>query len=220
MKNLLALLGSFCLLFIACDSECNGCESLLFEANVVVVDISGKPIVGKKVFVTGRATANLVTDKNGRIKFNDVWSTSNFGSSWKLFLEESDSLRSINYLEPTNFNNENEKFTINDTIKVDSLKLITVRLRSSKTTLTNLYLSAFVDKSGVYNAIIQPTKRDFIRFNNKIPKSQLDTTIQFKAYSKMGFTIQGGVGFNAVDNSGKTIFVKDFEKRDSFLIEL
>ena len=83
-----------------------------------------------------------------------------------------------------------------------------------------MYLSAFVDKSGVYNAIIQPTKRDFIRFNNKIPKSQLDTTIQFKAYSKMGFTIQGGVGFNAVDNSGKTIFVKDFEKRDSFLIEL
>jgi hypothetical protein len=219
MKIQLVIIAILSLLIESCTCECCSCEGALFEANVVVVDMDGKPMVGKKIDISP-AYGIFRTDKNGFLKFSSKWSADSY-FSWKLSVADSSDFKAVNFLESlTSYTPENEKLTINDTIRIDALKRITIRLKTSKSNVDEMYLSvlrdSYLESSG---KVSKAVKRDFLTLT-KSKLSQLDTTIQVEVYSKAAFKIQSSVRFkNPFSGISRDTVFKDFEKRDSVLFE-
>jgi hypothetical protein len=178
-----------------------------------------KPIVGKKININA-ANGIFRTDKNGFLKFSSKWSADSY-SAWKLSVEDSSDFRAINYLEsPISYTPENEKVTITDTIRIDVLKPITIRLKTSSNNADRIFLSVtHKPNSTSYGQVVQVVKRDFLTFN-KSASPQLDTTIQVNVYSKAALYIQSGMTFkNPVSFLNRNVYFENFEKRDTVLIE-
>jgi hypothetical protein len=219
MKIQLVIIAILSLLIESCQCECCSCEGALFEANVIVIDMDGKPIVGKKININA-ANGIFRTDKNGFLKFSSKWSADSY-SAWKLSVEDSSDFRAINYLEsPISYTPENEKVTITDTIRIDVLKPITIRLKTSSNNADRIFLSVtHKPNSTSYGQVVQVVKRDFLTFN-KSASPQLDTTIQVNVYSKAALYIQSGMTFkNPVSFLNRNVYFENFEKRDTVLIE-
>ena len=219
MKIKLIIVALLSLLFASCECECCSCEGALFEANVFVVDMDGKPIVGKKINILA-GYGIFRTDKNGFLKFSGKWSADS-NSSWKLSVEDSSDFRAINYLEsPISYTPENEKVTITDTIRIDVLKPITIRLKTSSNNVDRIFLSvSHKSESNSYGNVVQVVKRDFLTLN-KSATPQLDTTIQVNVYSKAAFYIESEMTFeNPFSFLNQKVYFGNFEKRDTVLLQ-
>jgi hypothetical protein len=219
MKIQLVIIAMLSLLNSSCECECCSCEGALFEANVVVVDMDGKPMVGKKIDISP-AYGIFRTDKNGFLKFSGKWGADSY-FSWKISVGDSSDSTAINFLtSPISYTPENEKVTITDTIRIDVLKPITIRLKTSSNNVDRIFLSVtHKPNSNSYGQVVQVVKRDFLTFN-KSASPQLDTTIQVNVYSKAAFYISSGMTFkNPVSFLNRNVYFENFEKRDTVLIE-
>jgi hypothetical protein len=221
MKIQLIIIALLSLLVTSCklDCECCGCEGALFEANVFVFDMDGKPMVGKKIDISG-GYGIFRTDKNGFLKFTSKWSADSY-IEWKLLIVDSSDYKSVNFLKsPVTYTPVNEKVTIADTIRMDTLKRLTIRLKTSKSNVDRLFLSVLRESdSDSYGKVSQAVKRDFITLY-KSASPQLDTTIQIEVYSKAAFKIRSEMVFkNPVSVVNRNLNILNFEKRDSILFE-
>jgi hypothetical protein len=219
MKIQLVIIAILSLLIESCQCECCSCEGALFEANVIVIDMDGKPIVSKKIDINA-ANGIFRTDKNGFLKFSSKWGADNY-IAWKLSVEDSSDFKAINFLEsPISYTPENEKLTITDTIRMDVLKPITIRLKTSSNDIDRVFLSVTHNPDfKSYGQVVKVARRDFLTFT-KSASPQLDTTIQVNIYSKAAFYISSNMTFkNPVSFLNRNVYFGDFEKRDTVLIE-
>ncbi len=227
MKNLILIVLFFlCLSVSSCfflDCECCGCEGGIFEAQVAVVDMDNKPIkdiaVGSK-WQYSLTISRVSTNEQGQAAFKINWGP-DVSTSLTLAATDGAGYKAVNYLEgPYRYTPEHKVITFIDTIKMDVLRPISIRLSTKRTDVKNVAL--FVERNDYPYLTSQYKKverRSFITLNNATNTPQLDTTIQVNVYSKASFNIYGRLSFkNAPVDSSYGIFVPDYANRDSVFL--
>ncbi len=227
MIRLFLFFWGFCLLFSSCG-ECESCEGAAGEIYLTVLDMDNKPIsgviVGPHVYangITSRSflTQTLKTDEKGQVHTTYVFPVDSY-TDWTLAVKDINDLKAVNYIKsPYNYTPKNKKITTIDTIRMDVLKPLTVRIKSNKPNIQNFYLNVSMTDYPIQTKI----NRNFYSQSPKISSGiPLDTTIQIPAaYAKAELNITAGLQFaNQTLNVYQTKSLGNYARRDTvFLFE-
>jgi hypothetical protein len=235
----IALFLSFPMLIASCeyklDFECQQsyqANDIDTEVNIVVVGIDGKPLPNKKLVFNNYFVEKLsaTTDNMGKASVRFKWRDPDCGpSTWQITTQEESTFKPINCVAAPWYSlpPKVRTATISDTIYMDSIKTTLIRIKANRTSAYDIEFSVF--KNGVwfgsYNSkpnssqTLQVWTRDILMrqfypdtvFRNQIPNSE--RIIRVQTYAKIGFNINV-----IVPPSSKYIAIKDFEKRDTILI--
>jgi hypothetical protein len=200
------------------DDGCKDC-GIPVEATVILTDAKGQPLKNRQVSASGWTFTRQakLTDDKGRVNFSFFWNQYNESGPavWVIQSLEDANLKMVNLMvSPTAGGNTSQKLTITDSIKMDSLTTFKVRVKTSRTDLTYLRLSAthegmkFSDLrdpiSGIeyfsnpqtrvvnrtpYFLISQKLERVFFLHEKATTTPQLDTTFQMKVFANTAFTV-------------------------------
>ena len=223
MKNRLFVAVFLCLSLLGCSSpfeECPNCLSSAVDITAVVVDMDNKPMQGIVVnskLPDALGSSNLFTDKQGQISLKFVWSR-NSSSSWSLKVEDKLDLKTVNYLAgpylPTA-----EKITITDTIRIDTLKTIKIRLKTNRTDANGIGCTTSAGYLSTSQIFRTPIARTFDFLNRTRQASPIDTVIQMRVYSKAAFRISRSMTFVNTGFTGwRDTLIKDYGQRDSVFV--
>ena len=220
MKSPYIVVLLFCLAQIACRAryECLDCDAAPVEINVVIADMSGKPLTNKKVTAEGfRINQAAISDINGRVSLSFKWfSDPDAGQkAWRVSVAEAnDSYKTLDFIEGPSYT-PLQKYTINDTIKMDTLKTMSVRLKTNRSDVRSISVNADIrnDYSATVKKKVERTLGSFSVFTNT---PQLDTTVQIKVFAKAAFQLSSSMYFgNNPLNTRRDTTIKAFANRDS-----
>lgn len=241
-----AFLCAFSSCFVFDSGDCGPCRVVPVEANVTLADASGKALKQTTVILKGYVINQerpQLTNENGQTQYQFDWQYNGSGSAfWVILAEETADYQMVNLLTSPNGYNESEgTVTLRDTIKMDSLVYFKIRVKTNRTDVANLSLSALregidplpakfsggsnisgFDYSGrstespVYRAI----KKDFLKHNAPTSTPQLDTTFSLKVFARTAFKINATMGFKTNTSTTQNFNVPAKAARDSiFLIQ-
>ena len=118
--------------FICCHHE-----KAKLEVIVYLKDMYGNPIANRWTYLSGYLSArdSLQTDKDGRVAYNTIWSLYNDSGDidWSLAPKKDKKYTPVNFVFPTRMSEK--EISITDTIKMDTLKNIKIRLKSLRNDL-------------------------------------------------------------------------------------
>jgi hypothetical protein len=224
MKYLFLFFWGVSLLFSSCYCECCQCEGAIGDLDVRVLDMDNKPLKGILVSQKSYSSAlnAFITDDKGSIITRLTWSPDS-RTDWSWAATDSFGYKAVNYLEsPYSYTPEHKQITIIDTIRMDVLTPITLRFKSNKADVKNLYINVSKDDSQPYLKVSKPQKRDFYAKTFQFTSlSPIDTTIQVNVFSKAAFTISSSLfGTNPQGNIYRSKTINNYARRDTvFLFE-
>ena len=124
-------------IIFACFICCNHQKAKL-EVIVYLKDMYGNPIANRWTYLSGYLSArdSLQTDKDGRVAYNTIWFLYNDSGDidWSLAPKKDKKYTPVNFVFPTRMSEK--EISITDTIKMDTLKNIKIRLKSLRNDLT------------------------------------------------------------------------------------
>ena len=200
--------------------ECPDCLSSAVDLTAVVVDMDNKPMQG--IVVNSQlpekvSGGNFVTDKQGQISLKFVWPP-NSSSSWSLKVEDKLDLKTVNNLAGS-YAPTAEKITITDTIRIDTLKTIKIRLKTNRTDANGIGCTTSTNYFATSQIFRKPIDRTFDYLNRTRQASPIDTVIQMRAYSKAAFRIRSSMTFVNTGFTGlRDTLIKDYGQRDSVFV--
>lgn len=242
---------SVCFLHASCsDADCTDC-GVPVEATVILTDAKGQALKNRQVSASGwtfRRQAKLTDDK-GHAYFSFFWNQYNESGPaiWAIQSLEDADFKMVNLMvSPTGGGNTGNKITVTDTIKMDSLTTFKVRVKTSRTDLTYMRLSAIHEgmKMGpnlrdpisgteyLQNAqtrlvgqnsfflISQKLERVFLLHEKTTTTPQLDTTFQMKVFANTAFTVTCDMYYKTTppSDSRKKQTISATASRDSVLL--
>ena len=194
--------------FICCNNQ-----KTKLEATVYLKDMNGNPIADRWTYSVGylKVKDSMKTDKDGRTSINTIWYQyfDDENTFWSLAPKKDNKYIPVNFVFPPNV--EEKEISITDTMKMDTLKDIKIRLKSLRNDLIKYNIaigrSGYIPSKLVYGGIKPttfsdeffpaPTVHNSIKVNygivfGKYKSANLpsqDTVINVKAYSKAAFSI-------------------------------
>ncbi|MDZ7877627.1 MAG: hypothetical protein U5L45_08150 [Saprospiraceae bacterium] len=192
------------------------------EAAVTLVDFKGQPLKNRVVFVEGYGTIRKeqLTDDKGQTQLNFNWDGYNESgtSVWAIQAVEDTSFKMTNLLfSPNGGHGNSRKYTIADTIRMDTLRPLKIRVKTNRTDLEYLRLQVSYEGIGLdrlksyggfystgtqtipvyrdspswssYYWIKQPVNRSFVNHGKTTTTPQLDTTFQTRVFAHTNFKI-------------------------------
>lgn len=210
------------------------------EAVVFLKDMSGKPLANRWLFLSGYVAKSdsAQTDKDGRVAFNTLWFLGNDSgkTDWSIAPKRDNKLIPVDFIFPPFI--DEKAVSITDTIKMDSLRDIKIRLKSLRTDLSGY--EVVVGNTGYvpgYSAGNQPREYSdsFIPFpsvHNEVKvnygvtfkisysgiTTSLDTVINIKAFSKAGFGIFMYAYYKNNSDIRKEIIFKENQDRNGTIL--
>jgi hypothetical protein len=249
MKIQVLLFAAFSCAFSSCfldSGDCGPCRVVPVEANVTLADASGKVLKQTTVILKGYGINKerpQLTDENGQTQYLFDWQYNGSGEAfWVILAEETTDYQMVNLLtSPKSYNESEGTVTLRDTIKMDSLAHFKIRVKTNRTDVANLSVSAlregidplpqkFSGSSGIsgfnYNGrttespVYRAIKKDFLKHNAPTSTPQLDTTFSLKVFARTGFKIAATMGFKTNTTITQNFNVPAKTARDSvFLIQ-
>jgi hypothetical protein len=248
MKIQFLLFAAFSCTFSSCflnpDSDCGHCRIVPVEANVTLADASGKALKQKNLILSGYGIypkRAQLTDENGQTQYLFDWSYNGSGKAlWVIQAEETTDYQMVNLLSaPSGGNGSEGTVTLRDTIKMDSLVNFKIRVKTNRTDVTYLSLSALREGiapltrnfSGTYESfyyngrttespVYQSIKRVFLNHYAPTSTPQLDTTFSLKVFARTGFKIAATMSFRPNNSTTQNFNIPAKSARDStFLIQ-
>ncbi len=221
------------LLMVGCrytsENQCGAPYDMPTYVEVLVTDFNGKPLPNKVVQTAGSASKDIeTTDVNGFAKAHFLWLDgcfSDYCEFWSLSASDDYNMVATNVvLSPTSSTPKgNVSVTIKETIKMDSLINISLRLKSERTDIDHVELTVYAaghKTTDCYTdkATSQPMYHDFGKLYITTPTSRLDTVVSIKAYKTFTFGITARLYTKASTFSyDKNLRISTFEARDTIL---
>jgi hypothetical protein len=218
MKHLLIFLFSLMVLFTTCITGCKSNSSRKFQADCIVVDMDGKPIIDRKVELLVFANDSRELD-NAKISFGYVriitkpprqtQTTDNLGVAhfdvdeeiigdftpvFGFVPQDDTEFKAINYLVIDNpatssFDQPRNKRDFKETLRMDKIKPLTIRLKASRNDIVSCVINTeYQDIKS--NSLTHDLKRNIVSFTKTQTAMGLDTTFTVPAFVKQTFKIK------------------------------
>jgi hypothetical protein len=221
IKKYLFILSLFTILLqSSCsDAGCTDC-GVPVEATVILTDVKGQILKNRQVSVSGWTLTRQaqLTDDKGRVQFSFFWNQYNESGPaiWAIQSLEDANWKMLNLMvSPTGGGYTSQKLTITDSIKMDSMATFKVRVKTARTDVTYLRLSAIHEGmkigpklndpiSGTESfqnpqtrtignrsdfLIRQKLEQVFLLHEKATNTPQLDTTFQMRVFANTAFTV-------------------------------
>ncbi len=246
------LFASSLLLMSACsflDSDYGCCREVPIAATVTVTDLKGNALKNRDVSLSGyRIYSKRVqkTDEKGQTQFDFYWYGNNSGCAiWAIQAVENTDFKMVNLMLAPNCGGPNEgKVTLRDSIRMDSLKTMTIRVKTPRSDLNSLSLIVARDvgitplneafngsdypsyveynyNNGQYGnpKVRQEIRQTFLEHRKPTNTPMLDTTFQVKVFANVAFKVTSGVNFTTEPKYlTRSVSVSATASRDSVLL--
>jgi hypothetical protein len=205
-----------------------------FETTVQVVDMGGKPIVGRTVrlsistspltFInTANLKQELVTNNQGKAIFNYDLSISDSNSEFAQFVCKSDTTWKAIAFEEHSLSNRQSKLVRKEIqLQMDSLKRLKIRLSSNRNDLIRYNIATFFNTFVISSPNNKLIAHDLDLLIRDRRAASLDTVFTVKIFSKHSFAVSAVTEYNSEPKTWnyRTIFTDKMNRDSIYWIQL